>query len=184
MAGSRWQSTAKALCWSTIAGLLIWTVVRAHASGQMAAWFYYRAAYDGYAIDADAVMRATPEHPAVLALSTSHRIEAATAVRVRKGDRLPAGATGVVGDDEIRKGKRARLAGSALEVTVPWLATQQAGFRFRDTFRHKGVEPNPWVGVWNLAMTLGIGLSLGLAAQGLTDLFGLRLAPIRHAAGS
>ena len=44
---------------------------------------------------------------------------------------------------------------------VPWQIKETKGFKFKDTFIHKGVVTDPWSGVWNVAMTIAIGLCLG-----------------------
>ena len=54
------------------------------------------------------------------------------------------------------------------------------GFKFKDTFKHKGVETWPWSGVWNVLIVALLGLSLGLMAEGFTDMLGLKLEKIQH----
>jgi hypothetical protein len=57
---------------------------------------------------------------------------------------------------------------------------ESKGFKFKDTFKHKGIETWPWVGVWNVLIVALLGVSLGLMAEGFTDMLGLRLEKIRH----
>jgi hypothetical protein len=61
---------------------------------------------------------------------------------------------------------------------------QAKGFKFKDTFKHKGVETWPWAAVWNVAIVFILGLALGLMAEGFTDMLGLRLEKIQHHTGS
>ena len=65
-------------------------------------------------------------------------------------------------------------------VTVPWEIKESKGFKYKDRFIHKGVKTNPWSGVWNVAVVIGLGLCLGLMAEGATDLFGLEIKKIEH----
>ena len=184
MSGSSRGRAAVKLCfWTLAAAALIFTVARAYTSGQMTAWFYYSSKVDGYAVNARSIIHATKEAPAVLKVGSFERVDGERAVRVRKGDRLPANATGVIGDDVIKKGKRARLQADTLVVTVPWQIAEKSGFKFKDTFQHKGIETYVWGAVWNVLMTLGLGLTLGYMAEGFTDLLGIKLEKIRHFEG-
>jgi len=99
---------------------------------------------------------------------------------VAKGDRLPKNANGVISLAELKSGKRAVLEGQTIKVTVPWQIKETKGFKFKDTFKHKGIRTNPWSGAWNVAMVLCLGLSLGLLAEGFTDIMGLKLGKIQH----
>jgi hypothetical protein len=99
---------------------------------------------------------------------------------VAKGDRLPKNANGVISLAEIKTGKRVALDGQTIKVTVPWQIKESKGFKYKDTFKHKGIKTNPWSGAWNVAMVLCLGLSLGLFAEGLTDLMGMKIEKIDH----
>jgi hypothetical protein len=180
---TRTRAVIKFLFWTAVAATLIGVVARSHTSGQMAAWFYYSAAGDGYAVNADAFMDATRERPAVLQVGSWARIGGLQAVPVRKGDRLPANANGVILKKVVEEGTRARREGDTVVVTVPWRIDDSKGFKFKDTFKHKGIKTYPWAAVWNVAITLGLGLSLGLMAEGFTDLLGVKLQKIRHFEG-
>lgn len=177
------RAVVKFCFWTLAAAGLIFVVARSYTSGQMAAWFYHSAKIEGYAVNADSIMQATKDKPAVLKVGPFDRVDGGTAVPVRKGDRLPANATGVIGADEVKKGKRVRLEADTLKVMVPWQIAQQSGFKYKDTFKHKGIETYPWAAVWNVLVTLGLGLSLGYMAEGLTDLLGIKLEKIRHFEG-
>lgn len=181
MAGSsRTRAAVKFCFWALAAAALIFVVARSHGSGQMATWFYYSAKIDGFAVNADSIADATRERPALLRVGSFERVDGGTAVPVRKGDRLPLNATGVISQDDVRKGRRVRLEGDTLTVTVPWQIAQQSGFRYKDTFKHKGIRTYPWAAVWNVLITFGLGISLGYMAEGFTDLLGVKIEKIRH----
>lgn len=154
-----------------------------HSSGQLAAWYYHQAAADGYAVDADAFKNASPQRPALLAITAGDRIDGLVAVRVKKGDLLPKNANGVITDDIVKAGKRVNLEGASLKVKVPWELKQSKGFKFKDAFKHKGVETYPWGAVWNVLMVIGLGLALGFLAEGFTDMLGMRVEKIKHFEG-
>jgi hypothetical protein len=99
---------------------------------------------------------------------------------VSKGDRLPRNANGVISLAEIKSGKRAVLEGEKVKVTLPWQIKETKGFKYKDTFKHKGIKTNPWAGAWNVLMVLCLGLSLGLLAEGFTDIMGLKIGEIQH----
>ena len=80
----------------------------------------------------------------------------------------------------LKEGKRATLEGNHVKVTVPWEIQQAKGFKFKDTFKHKGIETDPWAAVWNVFMVLALGLSLGFMAEGFTDLLGWKIKKIEH----
>jgi hypothetical protein len=83
----------------------------------------------------------------------------------------------------VKKGKRVKLEVDTLKVMVPWQIAQQSGFKYKDTFKHKGIKTYPWAAVWNVLITFGLGLSLGYMAEGFTDLLGVKLEKIRHFEG-
>ena len=181
--GTRGRAVVKFLFWTAVAASLVFMMARAHVSGQLAAWYYHTAAIEGYAVNADTFLDATADAPATLAVGKFERIEGRQAVPVRKGDRLPANANGIIGKDILDKGARATLAGDTIVVKVPWKISESKGFKFKDTFKHKGIKTYPWGAAWNVAMTLGIGLALGFMAEGFTDLLGIKLEKIRHFEG-
>lgn len=180
---SKARAAVKFCFWTLAAAALICIVARSFTSGQMAAWYYYSAKVDGYAVNAPSIMHATKDAPAVLKVGPFDRVDGERAVPVRKGDRLPANTTGVIGADVVKKGKRARLQADTLVVTVPWQMAEKSGFKYKDTFDHKGIATYGWGAVWNVLMTLGLGLTLGYMAEGFTDLLGLKLEKIRHFEG-
>lgn len=177
---SRARAAVKLGFWTAAAAALFVVVAHSYRSGQMAAWYYHTAAVDGYAVDANTFATATREHPALLVVAKRDTIDGLVAVPVKKGDRLPRNANGVIGLDVIQQGKRVTIEGDTLEVMVPHQIQNSKGFKFKDTFKHKGVETYPWAAVWNVLITLGLGLTLGFMAEGFTDLLGVKLEKIRH----
>ncbi len=68
---------------------------------------------------------------------------------------MPENADGVIDSKVIKEEKRAKLEGETIKVLVASEVKDAKGFKFRDTFKHKGVETNPWSGAWNVVMVLG-----------------------------
>ena len=176
----RRRGVVKFVFWMLVAAVVMTLTVRSYMSGQMGQWFYHRAAVSGYAVNADLFKDATKYNPAVLQVATGDEIGGLVAIRVEKGSRLPRNANGVIADQTVAKGRRAALAGSTLQIFIPWEMKDAKGFKFKDTFKHKGVETWPWSGVWNVIIVALLGLSLGLMAEGFTDMLGLKLEKIRH----
>jgi hypothetical protein len=177
---SRRRGIVKFTFWTVVATAVIVFTVRSYTSGQMAEWFYHRASMNGYAVNADAFKGASKDKPALLQVVQGDALDGLQAVRVQKGQRLPRNSNGVISDEVLSKGKRATLTDATLKVSVPWEMKESKGFKFKDTFKHKGIETWPWVGVWNMLIVAALGLSLGLMAEGFTDMFGLKLEKIRH----
>jgi hypothetical protein len=177
---TRRRGIVKFTFWTLVSAAVITATVRSYTSGQMAEWFYHRASIGGYAINADTFKSASKDHPAVLEIVKGDTIAGLQAVRVEKGQRLPRNSNGVVADDVLTKGKRAVLVGDTLKISAPWEMKESKGFKFKDTFKHKGVVTWPWVGVWNIVVVGLLGLSLGLMAEGFTDMLGVKLEKIRH----
>jgi hypothetical protein len=169
--------------WLAVSAALIGVILQSFYSGQMAAWFYHAAAADGYAVNADAFLNATREAPALLQIGNFEKIEGLQAAPVKKGDRLPINANGVILSDVIKAGKRAGIEGDRVKVTVPWEIKTAKGFKYKDTFKHKGIETWPWAGVWNVFMVIALGIALGMMAEGFTDILGIKLEKIQHFQG-
>jgi hypothetical protein len=125
-------------------------------------------------------MNATKEKPVVLNIARQDEVKGLVAIPVAKGDRLPRNANGVISLAEIKSAKRAVIEGQTIKVMVPWQIKEAKGFKFKDTFMHKGIRTNPWSGAWNVAMVLCLGLALGLLAEGFTDLMGYKIEKIQH----
>jgi hypothetical protein len=146
----------------------------------MIQWYYYTASLDGYAVNANLFMNATKEKPVALNIARQDEVKGLVAIPVAKGDRLPRNANGVISLAEIKSAKRAVIEGQTIKVMVPWQIKEAKGFKFKDTFMHKGIRTNPWSGAWNVAMVLCLGLALGLLAEGFTDLMGYKIEKIQH----
>jgi hypothetical protein len=177
---SKRRGIVKFVFWALVASAVIVFTVRSYTSGQMAEWFYHRASINGYAVNADTFKGASKDRPALLRITRGDTLDGLQAIRVEKGQRLPRNSNGVISDEVLAKGKRAAVADATLKVFVPWEMKESKGFKFKDTFKHKGIVTWPWVGVWNMIVVALLGLSLGLMAEGFTDMLGLKLEKIRH----
>lgn len=176
----RGRAAFKFCFWLIVSAGVFAYIIHSYTSGQMIQWYYYTASLDGYAVDANGFMNATKSNPSLLSISKQEDITGMIAVPVSKGDRLPKHANGVISRDELKSGKRAAIEGDKIKVTVPFQIKETKGFKFKDTFKHKGIRTNPWAGAWNVVMVLCLGLSLGLFAEGFTDLMGLKIGKIQH----
>ncbi|MEW6666245.1 MAG: hypothetical protein AB1512_13630 [Thermodesulfobacteriota bacterium] len=177
---NRGKAAFKFCFWLAVSIGLFAYVVYTYNSGQMIQWYYYTASLDGYAVDANRSMHATREKPVLLSIQKQDVVDGPVAIPVSKGDRLPRNANGVISLAEVKAGKRAAVEGEKVKVTVPWQIKETKGFKFKDTFKHKGVKANPWAGAWNVLVVLCLGLSLGLLAEGFTDIMGLKIGKIQH----
>jgi hypothetical protein len=181
MAGVNGGKAAFKFCfWLAVSVALFGYIIHTYNSGQMIQWYYYTASLDGYAIDANRSMSATRESPAVLSIKKQDTVDGLVAIPVAKGDRLPRNANGVISQAEVKSGKRVVVEGQTVKLMLPWQIKETKGFKFKDTFKHKGVKTNPWAGIWNVAMVLALGISLGLFAEGFTDLAGWKIGKIEH----
>ncbi|MHB1132958.1 MAG: hypothetical protein ACYC4L_11275 [Chloroflexota bacterium] len=167
------RTMVRLVFWAVAAALIFAFVVNSYTSGEMVNWFYYRASLDGYAIDDRAFMDATTEQPAFVTIVQQDFISGPQAVRVRAGDLMPRGANGVIADAEVQDGKRVALEGNRIKVMVPTQLKEAKGITYKDTYKHKGIQTNPLSGPWNVLVVLTMGLTMGMLAQALTDLFGL-----------
>ena len=180
---SKTRAAIKFLFWTSASLIMIGWVAQSYRSGQMVRWYYYTADMDGYAINANVFKDATKETPALLTIGQFAKVEGLQAVPVKKGDRLPENCNGIISNDELAHGKRANLEGDQIKVTVPWEIKESKGFKYKDTFKHKGIKTNQWSGAWNVAMVIALGLALGFMAEGFTDLLGWKIRKIRHFEG-
>lgn len=179
--GSKGKGVIKFLFWLAVSLGLFYYAFHTYNTGQLVSWYYYRAATDGYAVRAEAFKDASKEKPAQLEIGSFERIEGLQAVPVKKGDRLPVHANGIIGTDILKKGKRATVEDKIIKVTMPVEIKDARGFKYKDSFMHKGVQTNPWSGAWNVGLIALLGLSLGLLAEGFTDMIGIKLTKIDHA---
>ncbi|MBA4366871.1 MAG: hypothetical protein C0403_04455 [Desulfobacterium sp.] len=174
------KGAVKFIFWLSVSvGLFIYSY-GTYTSGQMTSWYYYKAKTDGYAVHSTYFKKATKENPMMLQIGKFDKIEGLQAVEVKKGDRLPKNTDGIIEKKVIKEEKQAKLEDGMIKVMVPWEIKDAKGFKFKDTFKHKGIETNPWSGAWNVMMVLLIGLALGLTAEGFTDIMGLKLDKIVH----
>jgi len=174
------RGAIKFIVWSILSLALIYYCWWSYSSGQMVSWYYYKAKTDGYAIHASYFKDATKEKPAVIEIVPAQDITGLQAVLVKKGERLPKGCNGIISKKDIEEGKRVKLEGNTIKVLQPIQIKEAKGFKYRDTYTHKGIETNPWSGVWNLAMVIAMGLCLGLMAEGFTDMVGIKITKIKH----
>jgi hypothetical protein len=177
------KATVKMVFWLLVTAGLISYMAYSYASGQMIRWYYYTASADGYAIDANTFANATPNNPAQLTIVTANEIKGLQAVPVRKGERLPEKTNGVITPKDLKAGKRVSMDATTntIRVMVPAQIKEAKGFKYKDTFKHKGVRTNPWSAVWNVGMVIFLGLALGMFAEGVTDFMGMKIEKIDHA---
>jgi hypothetical protein len=165
---------------TVLAAAVIALLVHSARSGQMLRWHTYRAAADGFAIDAEVVRTARPEHPVRLRVVQATTLTGPATIRVRRHERVPAGTTGVVTDEMLARGRNVRLESGHLVVERPFGAATTRGTSVREGFRHEGLIPHPLAALWNVGVVFILGLSLGTAAEAVTALCGIRPTPIRH----
>ncbi len=182
-APSKTRSAIKFIFWTSVSIGVFLLVAHLHVSGSLSRWYYYSAANDGYAINADTFSNATEESPALLQIGSFEKIDGLEAVLVKKGDRLPELANGVISQEELEKAKRVSLEGNLIKVSAPWQIKESKGFKYKDTFKHKGIVTYPWAALYNVLIVIGLGGALGDMAEGLTDLMGIKLEQIRHFEG-
>ncbi|MEW6615544.1 MAG: hypothetical protein AB1401_08785 [Thermodesulfobacteriota bacterium] len=180
---SKGRGAVKFLFWTIVAVALFYYAFHSYYSGQMVSWYYYKAGAEGYAVNTKAFKDASKEKPAMLEIGSFETIHGLQAVPVKKGDRLPANADGIINNEVIKKGKRAKIEDRYLKVMVPKEVKEAKGFKYKDTFKHKDIKTNPWSGVWNVSIILALGLSLGLLAEGFTDILGFKVEKIEHFEG-
>jgi hypothetical protein len=174
------RGAIKFVVWTALAVVLCAYALYAHETGKIDQMYYHSSKLDGYAVNTKEFFNATKENPALLQITQADEIKGLMAVPVKKGDLLPKGANGVIEKKIVDEGKRVKLQGDQLVMMVPWQIKESKGFKYRDRFIHKGVKTDPWSGVWNVAMTIGIGLCLGFMAEGLTDMLGWKIKKIEH----
>ena len=179
--GSKGKGVVKFLFWGAVAIGLFYYAFHSYNTGLLTSWYYYKAGTDGYAVHAEAIRDASKEKPAQLEIGSFEKIEGLQAVPVKKGDRLPVNANGVISNEVLKKGKRATVEDKFIKVTMPVEIKEARGFKYKDSFMHKGVQTNPWSGVWNVCLVALLGLTLGLLAEGFTDMIGIKLSKIDHA---
>jgi hypothetical protein len=177
------RAAIKFAFWGIATVVMVLVVVRSYTSGQMIRWYYYTTSLDGYAINTKTFEHATKENPVMVSIGPFDAINGPVAVPVKKGGRLPVNANGVISSEDLQSAKRVALEGDAIKVTVPWEIKETKGFKYKDSFKHKGVQTNPWAGVWNVLVVIAMGVTLGFMAEGFTDLLGWKISRIVHFEG-
>ena len=180
---SKGRAAIKFMFWTLLSAAMIFYVAQSYTSGKMVSSYYHTASLEGYAINTGTFGEASQENPVALTIGQFEKIEGPVAVPVKEGDRLPVNTNGIISKEVLEKGKRATLEGDAVKVLVPWEIKESKGFKYRDTFKHKGIKTDPWSGAWNVAAVIALGLTLGFMAEGFTDLLGWKIHKIRHFEG-
>lgn len=171
----------KLVFWTLATAAIFAFAIQAYVNGDMARLYFHKAKADGYAINDKLIAHGTVEKPVILKVEQSDSITGLQAIPVKKGDLLPENATGVIDSKVVAEGRRVALEGDTLKVMIPWELTSSKGFTTKETFRHKNVETNPMGGVWNLTVVLTMGLCLGLLAESITDVLGIKVSKSAHA---
>jgi hypothetical protein len=180
---NRTRGTIKFLVWTVISGAIIAYFWMQYYNGTLLKQYYYKAKTSGWAVHANNFKDATKDKPAILQIVKADTIEGLQAVPVKKGDLLPTNTNGIIDEKTVKEGKRVKLDGNTLIVTVPSTIKDSKGFKYRDTFMHKGIETDPWGGVWAVAFILILGFTLGSMAEGFTDMIGMKIEKIKHYEG-
>ncbi len=180
---SRGRGAVKFVVWLAVALGLTGYFWAEYYNGNLVKAYYFKAKSDGWAVNAEAFKDASKDKPAILQIGSFENIEGLQAVPVKKGERLPTNTNGVIDKKTVDEGKRVTLDGTTLKVTVPSQVRESKGFKFRDTFKHKGIQTDPWGGVWAVAFILCLGFALGMTAEGFTDVCGYKLVKIKHYEG-
>lgn len=180
---SKTRGVIKFVVWTIVAAVLVGYLWAEYYNGTLISWSCSRAASDGWAVNSDAFKDASKDKPAVLQIGSFEKIEGLQAVSVKKGDRLPTNTNGIIDKKTVTEGKRVSLEGNTLKVTVPMQIKESKGFKYKDTFKHKGIETNQWAGLWSTLYIIALGLALGLMAEGFTDMCGYKIQKIKHYEG-
>jgi hypothetical protein len=177
------RGAIKFVVWAVIAVALVVYLWGEHYNGTLASWYYYKAGADGWAINSETFRNASEEKPSFLKIGSFQKIDGLQAVPVETGDRLPVNTNGIIDKKTVEEGKRVTLEGNTLKVTAPTQIKESKGFKFKDSFKHKGIQTDPWGGVWSVGFIFALGFALGLMAEGLTDMLGFKLEKINHHEG-
>ncbi len=178
------RGTIKFAVWTAVSiGISVWFWMQ-YYNGTLLNQYYYKTKTSGWAVHAEDFKTANKDKPAILQIGSFEKIEGLQAVPVKKGDRLPVNATGVIDEKTVKEGKRVALEGNTLKVMIPSQIKEAKGFKYKDTFTHKGVETDPWGGAWAVGFILVLGFSLGSMAEGFTDMIGMEIHKIKHFEGA
>ena len=135
----------------------------------------------GFAINEKSIEGASKNNPVLLKVTYKRDVNPGEAFPVKKGEILPLNVDTVIKKDALLDKSLASLqGGDELQVLVPWEMKDAKGFKYKDTFRHKGIKTLPIAALWNLLIVVGLGVSLGYMAEGFTDMIGIKLDKIQH----
>lgn len=138
----------------------------------------------GYAVNTASISGASESNPALLKVTRKRNVGAMEAFPIKKGDIIPIGVNGTIKKIVLLDGKMASVEhGEEIQVLLPWEIKDSKGFKFKDTFKHKGIKTLPLAAVWNVLIVIGLGVSLGYMAEGFTDFLGMKLEKIQHFGG-
>ncbi len=180
---SHTRGIIKFVVWTAISVAIVVYFWAQYYNGTLQRQYYHKAKAAGWAVHADAFKDATKDKPAILQIGSFEKIEGLQAVPVEKGDRLPTNTNGIIDKKTVDEGKRVTLEGNTLKVTAPSQIKESKGFKYRDTFMHKGIETDPWGALWAVGFILFLGFSLGSMAEGFTDMIGMKIEKIKHYEG-
>jgi len=178
--GSALRRYVKLLFWIVATAAIFGFAIQTFVTGQLTGMYFYKAKVDGYAIDDKTFANATPENPVILKVESVSEITGPQAVPVKAGDLLPKNTNGVISTSVVKEGKRVALENDTLKVMLPNQATDAKGSTTKDTFHAKNVETNPISGIWNLIVVVLMGLCLGLLAESVTDVLGIKVTASAH----
>ena len=180
---NRTRGAIKFLVWTAISASICVYFWTQYYNGTLLKHYYYKAKTSGWAVHANDFRDATKDKPAILQIGSFEKIDGLQAVPVKKGDLLPVNANGIIDKKTVEEGKRVALDGNTLKVMVPSTIKESKGFKFKDTFMHKGIETDPWGAAWAVGFILVLGLALGSMAEGFTDMIGMKISKIKHYEG-
>ena len=104
------KGAIKFVVWTAVAIALCVYAVYAHETGKIDQMYYHSTKLDGFAVNTNGFFEATKEKPALLQIGKADEIKGLMAVPVKKGDRLPKGANGVI-DKKIAGRRQAGQGG-------------------------------------------------------------------------
>lgn len=139
----------------------------------------------GYAVVGSSLEGASEGSPVTLEVTRKRNIQPNQAFPIKKGDILPLNVTAIIKKEVVVEGSVASLTpDKQLTVLVPWEIKDAKGFKFKDTFKHKGIKTYPVAAIWNVLIVFGLGISLGFMAEFFTDVLGIKVEKIHHFEGA
>ena len=110
------KGAIKFVVWAALAVALCVYALYAHTSGKIDQMYYHSTSSNGFAVNTNEFFSASKEKPALLKIGPADEIKGLMAVPVKKGDRLPRGANGVIRQEGGRRGQ----AGQSWMGTSSW----------------------------------------------------------------